>query len=268
MIAFALWMAQAAADPAAIAKGGKLFAESCSVGYCHGVGGAAGRGPRLRGRSFERAYLLSVTRDGVPKSAMPGWKDRLSAADIEAVVSYVMSLTSAEPAAPANPMPPGVGPAAVSAFKGPAQAGRGFAAFFDAQRDTRCATCHALGGRGIAAGPDLSKSASMTPKQLGAAIQATSSTHTSRVRLKGGESFPALQTGASGNVLKLYDLTSPPPVLRSVPRDEIESIGKEPGWSHAPLAKEYAADELADIVSYIYYAGSGRNRPVKAAELK
>ncbi len=268
MIALALLMAQAAADPAAISKGEKIFAQSCSVGYCHGVGGAAGRGPRLRGRSFDRAYLISVTRDGVPKSAMPGWKERLSNAEIEYVASYVMSLASATDAAPANPMPPGVGPAAVSAFKGPAQAGRGHAAFFDAQREARCATCHALGGRGIAAGPDLSKAASMTPKQLGAAISASSSSHTSMVRLKNGESFPALQTGAVGPIVKLYDLTSPPPVLRSVLREEIESITKETGWSHAAVSKQYPAEQLADIVSYIYYAGAGKSRPVKAGDLK
>ncbi len=268
MIAVALLMAQAAADPAAVAKGEAIFAQSCSVGYCHGVGGSAGRGPRLRGRGFDRTYLVNVTRDGVPKSAMPGWKDRLSGGEIDSVVSYIMSLASATDAAPANPMPPGVGPAAVNAFKGPAQAGRGHAAFFDAQKQPRCATCHALGGRGIAAGPDLSKAASMTPKQLGAAIQATSSNHTSIVKLKNGESFPALQTGSEGGIVKLYDLTSPPPVLRSVLREEIGSIAKETGWSHGAVSKEYTAAQLADIVSYIYYAGAGTTRPVKAEELK
>src|SRR5690242_21018321 len=50
---------------AAIARGEKIFAQSCPVGYCHGVAGAAGRGPRLRGRSFSKDYLLNVTRDGI-----------------------------------------------------------------------------------------------------------------------------------------------------------------------------------------------------------
>jgi mono/diheme cytochrome c family protein len=47
MIALALLLpllaqsAQSAVDPA-IARGEKIFAQSCSVGYCHGVAGAAG----------------------------------------------------------------------------------------------------------------------------------------------------------------------------------------------------------------------------------
>ena len=37
-------------DPQVVAAGEKTFAASCSVGYCHGKAGRAGRGPRLRGR--------------------------------------------------------------------------------------------------------------------------------------------------------------------------------------------------------------------------
>ena len=103
-----------------IARGEKIFAQSCSVGYCHGVAGAAGRGPRLRGRTFPKDYLLNVTRDGIPSSAMPAWKGRLKDDEIRAVVEYVASLASAtDPAPPANPMPPGIGPAAIPGFNGP-----------------------------------------------------------------------------------------------------------------------------------------------------
>lgn len=267
MIWLALMLAQNVPGPE-VAKGERIFAQSCSVGYCHGAGGSAGRGPRLRGRSFDRVYLLSVTRDGIPKSAMPAWKGRLSDADMEAVVSYIASLASATDAAPANPMPPGAGPAAVGAFQGPAQAGRGHAAFFDAQREARCATCHSLGGRGIAVGPDLSKTASRKPREIAAAILATASVHTLEAKLKDGESFPALQAGAEGGILKLYDLTAPPPVLRSLLRAEIESLEKNPAWSHAAAAKAYTPDQLADIVSYIYFAGAGQTRSVKAGDLK
>src|ERR1041384_1664972 len=56
-----------------IAAGETIFAQNCSVGYCHGAAGAAARGPRLRGRTFDKSYLYSVIRDGIPKSAMPAW---------------------------------------------------------------------------------------------------------------------------------------------------------------------------------------------------
>ena len=38
-------------------NGEGIFAQSCSVGYCHGAAGSAGRGPRLRGRRLERSYV-------------------------------------------------------------------------------------------------------------------------------------------------------------------------------------------------------------------
>ena len=155
MIAIALLLAQSAAGPALIARGETIFAQSCSVGYCHGVAGAAGRGPRLRGRTFSKDYLYNVTRDGIPNSAMPAWKDRLKDEDIRAVVDYVASLSSATDAAPpANPMPPGIGPASLASFNGPPQAARGHALFFDPAREN-CGACHSIAGRGIAIGPDL-----------------------------------------------------------------------------------------------------------------
>ena len=77
-----------------IASGEKIFAQSCSVGYCHGAAGAAARGPRLRGRTFDKNYLYSAIRDGIPKSAMPAWKDRLKDDEIRATVAYIQSLAN------------------------------------------------------------------------------------------------------------------------------------------------------------------------------
>lgn len=274
VLAAALLVAELAAfaaeDKATVARGEKVFAQSCSVGYCHGVAGAAGRGPRLRGRSFDHAYLVRVTRDGIPRSAMPGWKDRLSQADITAVVAYVESLAGASAelsAAEANPMPPGTGPAAIAAFQGPGQASRGHALFFDATRETRCGTCHALGGRGIAIGPDLSQSGGSSPKQLAASIRGARSRHTLKARLRNGEELPVVRAGQDGDLVKLYDLTTPPPVLRTLERAEIDSLTEFAGWSHSEVAKGYQDAELADIVSYLYWAVQGQNLPVKASEL-
>ena len=70
-----------------VATGEKIFAQSCSVGYCHGAAGAAARGPRLRGRAFDKNYLYGVIRDGIPKSAMPAWKDRFKEDEIRATVA-------------------------------------------------------------------------------------------------------------------------------------------------------------------------------------
>lgn len=236
-----------------MAAGEKIFAQSCSVGYCHGAAGAAGRGPRLRGRAFTADYLYRVIADGIPNSAMPAWKGRLDETQIRAVVSYVMSLASAtEPAPPANPMPPGVGPAALSRFNGPPQAERGHELFFDASHDMRCGVCHALGGRGIAIGPDLGNS-----RDVAAGMDAAHSQHVLAAVLNDGEKFPALLAGQEGDRVKLYDLSVPPPVLRTLNRAEIKSMAQDAGWSHQALLSGYTAAQLNDIVAYIRWAVTG-----------
>ena len=257
MIAVALLLAQGAAGPALVARGERIFAQNCSVGYCHGVAGAAGRGPRLRGRSFTKDYLSSVTRDGIPSSAMPAWKGRLPEADIRAVVEYVASLANAtEEPPPGNPMPPGAGPATLPRFNGPADAGRGLALFSDPVREN-CAVCHEAGGRGIAIGPGLTAAPPKTAAELKSGIHATEARHVLRAVLQSGENFPALLVSQSGDEVKLYDLTAPPPVLRSFARTQVVSLAPDPAWRHEDVSKVYSADELEEIVAYLRWAAAG-----------
>jgi len=254
VIALALLLAQSAAVPAAVARGEQIFAQNCSVGYCHGVAGAAGRGPRLRGRSFSKDYLYNMTRDGIPSSAMPAWKDRLKDEDIRAVVEYVASLASAtDPAPPVNPMPPGAGPAALPSFKGPAAAARGRELFFDPAHEN-CGVCHAVGGRGIAVGPDL------TGKQQIALsdIESTRSRHVLMAKLKNEEEFCALPGERDENQVRLYDLTLAPPVLRSFARSEVTSLVPTPAWRHIDFVRDYSRTELEAIVVYLRWAATGK----------
>ena len=255
MIAVALLLAQAAADPALVTRGERIFAQSCSVGYCHGVAGAAGRGPRLRGRSFSKDYLYNVTRDGIPSSAMPAWKGRLKDEDIRAVVEYVASLASAGDAAPpANPMPPGVGPASLPGFSGPPQAARGRSLFSDPAREN-CAICHAVGGRGIAIGPDLT--AVKDAAEMTARIHATESRQVLAAKLQSGEQFPALLVSQTGDQVRLYDLTSTPPVLRTLAKSQVVALSQTPAWRHADFSKDYSGAELEDIAAYLRWAATG-----------
>src|SRR6266700_6236271 len=111
-----------------ITTGERIFALNCSVGYCHGAAGAAARGPRLRGRTFDKNYLYSAIRDGIPKSAMPDWKDRLKEDELWATVAYIQSLATASgDAAPV--VTTGTAPAG-DAFAGPPAAARGRDLFF------------------------------------------------------------------------------------------------------------------------------------------
>jgi mono/diheme cytochrome c family protein len=253
MIAIALLLAQSAGDPATLARGEKIFAQSCSVGYCHGAAGAAGRGPRLRGRNFSKDYLYNVTKDGIPNSAMPAWKGRLKDEDIRAVVDYVAGLSSATDAAPpANPMPPGIGPASLASFNGPPQAARGHALFFDSTREN-CGACHSIGGRGIAIGPDLK-----SLPELVTVARSTHSRHVLAARLKSGEEFPALLAEQNGRQIHLYDVTTAPPVLRTFARDDVVSLKENPSWSHGDFVKDYSEAELEDIGVYVRWATEGK----------
>ena len=250
--------AQSGGDTTVIARGEKIFAQSCSVGYCHGVAGAAGRGPRLRGRSFSKDYLLTVTRDGIPSSAMPAWKGRLKDDEIRAVVEYVASLSSAtDPAPPANPMPPGIGPAAIPSFNGPLQAARGHALFFDLPRNN-CAVCHAVGGRGIAIGPDLTALPAKTAVEVTSQIHATHSRHVLTAKLATGEEFPALLAEQNATQVRIYDLTLTQPVLRTLARRDFVSLTQSASWHHEDFVHDYSAADLEDIVVYLRWAATGQ----------
>ena len=203
MIAIAFLLAQSAVEPSMVARGQTVFAQNCSVGYCHGVGGAAGRGPRLRGRNLPKDYLDRVTHEGIPSSAMPAWKGRLSDADIRAVVEYVSMLSAATDAPPPMmPMPAGEGPATARSFNGPPEAGRGFALFFDPTRD-HCGVCHSMGGRGVAIAPDLAETVSKSQADAIALIRSTGARKVVRVKLNDGESFAALRGSETKDTVKL-----------------------------------------------------------------
>lgn len=212
-----IWLLLFVAQSGAASRGEKIFAQSCSVGYCHGAAGAAARGPRLRGRTFTSDYLYKVTRDGVPRSAMPAWKDRLKDDEIRDVVAYIMSLSSAT----GDPAP------APIAAPGPSEShkpSRGQQLFAD-----RCGSCH----------PALVKLAGQTSLPT-AARQAKT------IKLKDGDTFPALPISHDDAFVTVYDLTAPPPVKRTLERAEVVSITAA-DWKHP----QFEAEELKEIFASI-----------------
>ena len=147
-------------------EGSALVKQRCSVGYCHGLEGRAGRAPRLANRGFERDYLYKVIRDGIPNSSMPAFKATLTEKQIDSVVAYVVSLTpgGAPVAAPPAPLVRPEAAAAAAAVKTPAGFGdpaRGRELFFNLENDTNCGVCHASG-----AAPDPAKLKGKSPREL------------------------------------------------------------------------------------------------------
>ena len=194
-----IWLLLALQLPSTVEQGSKLFAKSCATGYCHGAEGAAARGPRLRDRQFDRAYLLKVTRDGIPGSAMPAWKDRFSPAEVEAVVNYIVHLNGGkvDPVQPAGPSPK-----ADSAAPG------------RQLYQDQCAACHQ--GKGL----NLTAKSIWPPS--GKALQ---------LKLQGGETFPAHLVSESDGLTIVLDLTDNPPIRRSLETVEIASRGPF-AWNH------------------------------------
>lgn len=181
--------------------GDQLFHLNCAIGYCHGKAGAAGRGPRLKDRTFTRDYLVRVTRDGVPRSAMPAWGTKLSGAEIDAIAAYILKLNGTIDTTPA--------PTAVAA-----------AGLHPGEIVYRgqCASCHdAL--------PAL-----QAPLAIPAAPRLLK-----RLRLADGDTFPAYLAPDPGPSVVAWDFTEPPPVRRSLDKSEITSTAPETAWRHPPL---------------------------------
>lgn len=261
-IALLPWIAASAQSP--VEDGSTLVKQRCSVGYCHGLEGRAGRAPRLGNRGFEREYLNKVIRDGIPNSAMPAFKATLTEPQINAVIAYVMSLTpGGAPVAP--PPPPLVRPeAATSAAKVPAGFGdpaRGRDIFFDLANEMNCGVCHA---NGVAA-PDPAKLKGKSARDLlrdivqpGASLNSAFA-HV-QVKLKSGEEFSGIRTEQTAARVRVLDTGSTPPVLRTIPLAEIAEQRTLPG-SAMPSGASYSFSDLTHLIAFLKQA------PVDPAEL-
>ena len=251
-----------AQEPGAAARGSAIFSEKCGIGYCHGKEGRAGRGPRLAGRKFDKDYLFRTVSEGVNNSLMPAFKGQLSTADIHAVVAYILSLSgagldsrppTAEP--PPPPSQPASGPrsSASDPNAGDPEAGR--AIFYDASSARRCAACHQFQGRGSDAGPDLTSIAGRPAREiLGDIIDpdARLSAEPVTVLIKSGQRFTGLKKQESRELVRIYDMGALPPVLRTIYKDQIESLAPE---RHSPMPGDYGRrltrKQLLDLVAFL-----------------
>jgi cytochrome c oxidase cbb3-type subunit 3 len=80
-------------DPEAVAEGARRFSASCT-GYCHGKEGRVSRAPKLRGKTYEPAYLYGRIANGFPP--MPAFQTVLPPEEIWKLVAYLMSLSNAK----------------------------------------------------------------------------------------------------------------------------------------------------------------------------
>jgi len=163
---------------------------------------------------------------------MPAFRGQLPADDLDAVIGYVMSLPGSSPAS-ANAAPP-IG------TQSP-----GKALFFDAVRMGGCSRCHELDKRGSRVAPEI--------KNIPADLRAIDAKHTVTVVPAGEAPFPGLIWEQSEKRVRVYDLSSPLPVLRTFAGGAVKVT---PGstWQHRDAVAGYTDVELQEIARYLQSA--------------
>lgn len=239
------------ASPESIAAGKKLFASSCSVGYCHGAEGRAGRGPRLRDREWDRNYLFKVIDEGIPNSSMPAWHAKFSSDQINSIVAYILSIAREAPAAgsperaPANDRPVDAPAAAVTSLTGNIAAGKTL--FYDATNDRNCGVCHE-------SGPDLAEFSHATPRELLQRILLpVNSKKTVEIVTNDGEKLHGIIVEENPARLRLLDLTEAGlPVTRTLQASQIaQRRAIDAKFVHDNFAATYTMRQLLDLIAFI-----------------
>jgi mono/diheme cytochrome c family protein len=131
-----------------------------------------------------------------------------------------------------------------------------------------CSNCHQFDGRGTAIGPDLKNIARVSPRAIGVAILSTRTQNVISVKLKAGESFPAIRAKEDEKSIELYDLTKDPPALRKFERAEIESTKDNESWKHPPATTELTNEQLADVIAYIRWVALRDKKGVDPSEVR
>jgi mono/diheme cytochrome c family protein len=197
--------------------------------------------PRLAARGFDQAYISTTTARGVPGTAMPAFATVLSRRDLTAVVAYVATLNGiANPSITASGATTGTREPSLSP-----EAERGRELFYDAVRGFgRCSTCHEVKGVGISVTTPIAR--------IPAGAQALRALPTPNVStaIVDGESIPVLVVSKRARTVMFYDLTSPPPVLRTVNPSALK-ITDGSNWRHASVIGGYSDAELAAILAFL-----------------
>lgn len=244
-----LWLALALAAAgwgqdiqAVVQQGEAVFAKTCATGYCHGPKGAPGGAPRLAARGFDQAFIGNTVARGMQGTGMPAFAMTLSRSDLVAVIAYVATLNGiARPAVTA----PGAAAGEPASPAMSAGALRGKALFSDAVRGFgRCSTCHELNGIGIPVATPIAA--------VPADAQALKSLATPQVvtATAAGDSMPALPVRNTNRGVVFYDLTTAPPVLRTMDSGAV-SMKDGSSWKHSAAIASYSDAELGSILEYL-----------------
>ncbi len=120
--------------PQDLQQGKATFESTCST--CHGLDGGGGMGPNIQGIPFSLGMeaTINVIKNGMGGGGMPAFGGQLSAAQIQHVVQYLLTLKHQD------------------AYKVTGDAAQGKEVY----ASSGCANCHMIDGEGGDSAPDLS----------------------------------------------------------------------------------------------------------------
>jgi putative heme-binding domain-containing protein len=224
-------------NPAAIAKGAKLYSGSCAA--CHGHDGSGGRGPNLVRRAAWHPLTVEGTfdtvRNGVPGADMPATK--LSDDETWNLVAFVTALTK---------------PASESNVDGDPAAGE--KVFWGTKAG--CSNCHAIRGRGSRMGPDLSIVGGSQPLSLirESILQPSKDVsfigkESLAVRMKNGRTVEGVARNRTNYAIQMVDRKGE---LHLISMADVKELTVLSG-SQMPddYQKRLSADEIRDLLAYL-----------------
>ena len=148
----------------------------------------------------------------------------------------------------------------------PSQTDRGEAIFMDGQKG--CVNCHVLKGKGTVVGPDLTGIGRLAPAAIAMGVRSTATQYVQTVKLKSGESFPAMVGKKNEKEVSVYNVSKMPPELQVIQQADIASITANEKWKHPPATGKFTDQEIADVIAYVRYAATGARKAVDPDEVK
>jgi mono/diheme cytochrome c family protein len=254
-----------------VEAGRQLFETTCVT--CHGSKGVGATGPSLAHRDLTLDVIRNAIVNGRPGTPMPSFKDVFDAKSQAQFMAYVLWLAS-DGRLPitviaSQPTPAAAQAAAVQAVSSPVDVGKdqgvpesGAKIFFDASRLHGCRDCHSYDKKGGPVGPDL-RSLDMTPLAVFRSI--TQSTPVPAdypavtLMMRDGTRLSGIRAEESPDTLRLFDVSSDPPVLRTILKVDIanrSAITDVGIFDHATLG--YSKPELLDLSAFLGKTSSAK----------